>query len=182
MAADKPQEDWASAADSELLSYVKRSHHGALTEILRRYESPLIGFLTSQTGERTTAEDIAQDTFLKLIKRPPFMLNSGSLKPWLFRVATNLANDYRRKHSRVQAVETIPDEPNADFQQLGNQQDSEYFMSQLSPEIRIVVSLRLYGDLSYKEIAQQLKIPVGTATWRMKNGLETLKSKFKSAE
>ena len=172
--------DWSTAADPELLSLLKRGNHGALTETLRRYETPLIGFLTAQTNSRTTAEDLAQETFLKLIKRPPMVLSTRTLKPWLFRVAANLASDYRRKHNRIQSVEALPEEGDFQFQKLGSELDSEYLLSQHPHDIRIVVSLRDFGALSYREIAAQLKIPLGTATWRMKHGLETLK-KFLNA-
>ena len=165
----------ADSPDGELLSLIKRGNHSALSEILRRYESPLIGFLCGFTGDRASAEELVQDTFLKLIKRPPFMLSGGSLKPWLFRVAGNLAKDFKRRQSRLQTVETIPEEAESSHTRLGNKQDTEYYLAQLPEDIRMVVSLRIYGDLSYQEIANQMKIPVGTATWRMKHGLDTLR-------
>ena len=55
--------------------------------------------------------------------------------------------------------------------QLGDRQDTENYLAQLPEDIRIVVSLRIFRDLSYYEIAKKFKIPVGTATWRMKHGL-----------
>ena len=173
--------DFSTADDRALLGQLKRGNHGALSEILHRYESPLIGYLISILADRDTAEDIAQDTFLKLIKRPPLILSSGKLKPWLFRVAHNLARDFQRKHGRTHIVEAVPDEADPTPTAPGSQHDTEVLLSQLSPEIREVVSLRIYADLSFKEISKQLGIPIGTATWRMKHGLESLRNHINTA-
>ncbi|WOO41122.1 RNA polymerase sigma factor [Rubellicoccus peritrichatus] len=178
---DEDSFDWTALRDGVLLQRFKKGNNEALREILRRYEEPLIGFLTGYLCDSNLAQDVAQETFLRLIKRPPRRLNPDSLKPWLFRVAKNQAIDAIRKRKRMSPLESQPEPATIQKTEMARS-DAEYLMSQLPENLRAVVTLRIYAELTFEEIAKQLSIPLGTALWRMRRSLELMREELERNE
>ncbi len=161
--------------DESLLKNLLHGDHQALREVLNRYESALIGYLICQTKDEAMAQDIAQETFLKLIHKPPGSLKHGSLKPWLFKVAHRKAIDEQRKRKRfTQSSENVEKTGRESPYPMADA-DAEYLISSLPGDLKQVVVLRIYGDLSFREIASQLKIPIGTALWRMQKSIKIMR-------
>lgn len=173
--------DWSALEDGALLRQFKKGNDEALREILRRYEELLIGFLTSYLSDANLAQDVAQETFLRLIKHPPRKLSPDSLKPWLFRVARNQAIDAIRKRKRLSPLDAQPEPTTPESTGMANS-DAAYLMSRLPENLRAVVTLRIYGSLTFDEIAKQLNIPLGTALWRMQRALELMREEIERNE
>lgn len=155
----------------------------SLTLIVREYRDGLILYLDSFVRNITAAEELAEDTFVKLgIKRPKFKENS-SFKTWLYSVGRNLAIDYLRKQSKHTSVpiDTLNDQ--ADLEQL----EKAYIrkegkrlihraMSTLRTEYRQVLWLIYFEELSCKETAAIMKKSVHgveTLVYRARQALKT---------
>ena len=170
-------------SDGDALRALKRQQPAALRALLAKYESALLGYLNSITHDHALAEDLTQETFLKLIRRPPLLLSQGSLKPWLFKVARNLAIDQLRTRQRLELRETLPEGPAA--AQPGaalERSDTELLLQSLPLEMRQIVALRIFADFTFKEIAQHLRMPLGTVLWKMTQATRQMRGKLEADE
>lgn len=172
--------------DGALLRLFRMGNESAFREIMTRYESPLLGYLINFTGSRELGQDLCQETFLKLINKPPAVLAGGKLKAWLFRVARNLALDASRraKHTQYSVdIDLLQDTLNAPAEQTTrlNENDAECLREHLMalPEsLREVVTLRIYSDMKFEAIAKHVNVPLGTVLWRMKRAMELLRTRI----
>ena len=143
---------------------------------MRRYYSPLIRYLQRLTGGDHLAEEIHQQTWLSVLEHlDKFDPTSGSggFKSWLFRIATNKANDHWRAGGREKfakaALRLIADseDPAADFRMEATEQEAKLrkAIDQLPANQKKVLLLRYYSQLKFVEIAEVLGCPLNTAAW-----------------
>ncbi len=158
----------------------------AFDQIVHRYADRLYNYVVRMLGNAQDAEDVVQEVFLRAYQALPSFDGRASLSTWLFRIATNLCIDHRRKQSRrVQTVSIHRDEANED--ELGEwdfpdtqtpnplehalnqelQQVVEQAIAELSPKLKTVLLLYDVEELSYEEISQVLNIPMGTVKSRL---------------
>lgn len=138
----------------------------AASELFERYRASLLRYLVRFTGEGEAAEDVVQETFVRLLERPPRGAPSAS---WLFRVATNLARDAGRTRRRrhlllLRAGDRVPhgdEPPRADAQLEAKRRRTRVAaaLQELSPKERMALLMREEGFLQ-REIAEA----VGTTT------------------
>ncbi len=171
----------------ESLVHRMRSGDGACGEALvRRYYQPLIRYLQRLCGNDQLAEEMHQQTWLSVLEHlPQFDASSGvgGFKAWLFRIATNKANDFWRSHGRERAakdglklvIET--ESPQAAHRLEGSEQAEKLksAIDQLPDNQRQVLLLRYYGNLKFIEIAEMLGCPLNTALGRMHKAMLKLK-------
>lgn len=162
----------------------------ALGRLVERHHSPLIGYLYRLTGgDRPLAEDLAQETFVRLLRGSPYQAGRP-FKPWLYAIATNLARDHfkaaatRRSVAPVETPDTIDAAPGPEDLALAAEQGSEVALAlrRLGPEYRAALLLRFYGDLSLLEIAATLEVPLGTVKSRLSVGCRRLRELLASPE
>ncbi|MFW5802657.1 MAG: RNA polymerase sigma factor [Verrucomicrobiota bacterium] len=171
--------------DRTLFHEVRKGDSLAFRELFSRYETRLVAYAEKYLDSTDLARDVVQDVFLKLIHKPPRMMLSDSLAPWLFRVTRNLAIDRRR--SRKYEV----NEENAGIHDMSEEQgpfeqsctQSEYellrnLVEQLPQPLKDVVYLRMNGEVPFREIATILSIPQGTALWRMHRAVKLLREQW----
>jgi len=180
---------WANGArgeaplerDEALYQRVLSGDSQALASLAERYYTPLLAFLTRMTGQRQTAEDLVQETFIRMIKyHGPAPLN---FRPWIYRIANNLARDHFR--SSIVRREVAPDLDEATEEGLLDEtQDAERMaiqaeyhsqvaalLQRLPSTQREVLVLRFYHDLSLEEIGEITDAPIGTVKSRLFHGL-----------
>src|SRR5690348_11980490 len=154
----------------------------AFRELVRRYERPVFSLLYRMVRDRGLAEDLAQETFIKVLNaigsyNPQFKFSS-----WIFKIANNAAIDHlRRRELDTLSLDgsphaTTPDEMSATALQLGDRGESplqelearelggaiEHAIARLRPEYRACILLRHVEGHSYEEIARMLDLPLGT--------------------
>lgn len=175
--------------DQELIAKFRDGETLALSNLIDRYKDKIYTSIYLLVKDKYLAEDIFQDTFIKVIDT----LNSGRYSdegkflPWVMRIAHNLCIDHFRKVKRAPAIKTSDDhdifevlnfsEAGADEKIMQGQSHARVSkMLDLLPEDqKEVIVMRHYADLSFKEIAKLTNCSINTALGRMRYGLINLR-------
>jgi RNA polymerase sigma-70 factor, ECF subfamily len=162
-----------------------------LADLVERCQHRLVRYLLYLTGRREYAEDLAQETWVRVLQRGSQYNGRQRFDPWLFAIARNLAIDYLRKKRKAVQTASLPNDRDAmlllpssgpsPFEAAARSEDAIRLAGQLqilSPLYREALLLRFQEDLSLPEIAQVLGAPVTTVTSRIYRGLAALRSAF----
>lgn len=170
-------------SDETLMARAMRGQTAPLATLVDRYYGPILGYLFRLTGgQRQMAEDLAQETFLRLMQQGSYQ-PGRAFRPWIFAIATNLARDHLRAATRhatepeavLDAVEDATPGPEALALAAEAGQAVASAFAQLGAEYRAALLLRLYHGLSLHEIAEALDIPLGTVKSRLSVGTRRLR-------
>jgi len=184
--AAMPLASATTPSDEELLELLRTGSTSAGEVLVKRYYQPLMRYLQRLAGSDHLAEELHQQTWLSVLDHlDKFDKNSsgGGFKAWLFRIATNKANDYWRSSGRERnakdGLRLITDDqmPHAGHRIEGTEQEQKLHRAiQKLPEAqRQVLMLRYYSNLKFVEIAELLGCPLNTALGRMHKAMLKLK-------
>ena len=171
----------APVTDEALLIAMKNGDESALEQIISRHEESIIGYLYCRSRDLELSKDLCQETFLKLINKPPPELSHQSLKPWLFRVSYNLFIDHTRTQKYCTSDFTHQLTQASPLSEIALQQDYQLALKclqELPDHLQETLRLRLCNEQSFREITTVQDIPIGTALWRVKTGLNQLRKLF----
>ena len=178
-----------SLSDAQLVSNYILGEEIALSVLINRHQARLYGFIFSKIQDRDATEDVFQDTFIKVIrtlKRGNYN-EQGKFLPWVMRIAHNLVIDYFRKNNRMPKFKNkgdfdifsvLSDEsPNAENKIVENQiaDHVRSLLEELPEDQKIVIKMRIYQDMSFKEISENTGVSINTALGRMRYGLINLR-------
>ncbi len=164
-------------ADSRLLAQFKAGDARAFRTLVEHYTTPIYRAALRLTGDSMEAENIAQETFLRVVTSLERIQLDLPLQPYLFRIAINLCYDRARKKRPVpfsrfengangeSAIEAIPDDAPAPWEHLERAalaREVHTAVERLPAPYKAAILLRYFDDLSYEEIAATLEIPVNT--------------------
>ncbi|BFP42940.1 sigma-70 family RNA polymerase sigma factor [Flavobacteriaceae bacterium GF1] len=175
--------------DSVLVKKYINGEEKALEVLINRHNQKILSFIYSKVLNRDVAEDIFQDTFIKVIKtlKRGSYSEEGKFLPWVMRIAHNLIIDHFRKNKRMPKFEgsedfnifsVIKDEKlNVEKQIIKDQIDSDLslLIEELPDDQREVLIMRIYKDMSFKEIAENTGVSINTALGRMRYALINLR-------
>ena len=149
-----------------------------LDDLCASHYRPLFGFALSLTRDRTRAEDVVQETFVRALAHQEllFLLSPPQQKAWLMKVARNLFLDLVRRPELGRGLEEepsweMPETPGLEF---------ETMISGLSGKLQEVVRLKYQGGMNSAEIALRLGIPAGTARTRLHLAIRNLRKTTKT--
>jgi len=159
--------------------------------LVKRYQQPLFNYIRRMIGNASDAEDLFQDTFMKVYSHLERFRPEGSFRGWLYRIATNTCRDAlrRRKLRRAFSLDTglgPGDAPSGERYASGAPNPAEKAaeaelagrlaaaVQSLSIKHRSVFLMARYEGMSYEEISQSLGIPVGTVKSRMNTAVNAL--------
>lgn len=137
------------------------------------------------SGDRSLAEDITQESFLKAFLRYKSYKQDRPIKPWLYRIVVNTSRNYlkhKKKHRYYNIAEVDPDVISSDLDIVAVVVQNEYkatllkAFDHLTQKSKEVVVLRYFEDMSLVEIAQALSIPVGTCKSRLNSAIHQLRT------
>lgn len=176
-------------SDQELVKLYQNGSENALNELIKRHKRAIFSAIYLMVNDRYLAEDIFQETFIKIINtlKKGNYNEEGKFAGWAVRVARNLCIDYIRKQKRDLTI--TDSEGNDIFNYLiiveENQEDKiirqqtykdlKELVRLLPVEQREVVMLRHWGNLSFKEIAQITGVSINTSLGRMRYALANLR-------
>jgi RNA polymerase sigma-70 factor (ECF subfamily) len=166
-----------------------------LTDLVERCQHRLVRYLLYLTGRREYAEDLAQETWVRVLQRGSQYNGRQRFEPWLFAIARNLALDYlRKKRNAVQTVSLlndrdamllVPASGPSPFEDAARSEDAMRLAGRLHilpPLYREALLLRFQEDLSLLEIAQVVGAPATTVSSRIYRGLAALRSAFEEGD
>ena len=176
-------------SDSELISLYVGGDESALKTLILRHEEKIFTYILSAVKCRELAEDIFQDTFIKVINtlRSGGYQDEGKFPQWVMRIANNLKIDHFRKAQRLPAYESNGDfdifdtlgiqDPSVEQKMIQEQvyADIQGLLQYLPEEQREVWEMRIYHDISFKEIAELTNVSINTALGRMRYALINLR-------
>jgi len=186
---------FSATAESEpgrIALALKRKDPDLIGELVAQYHYRLLRYLVYLTSRRETAEDLIQETWLRVLESGAQYNGRSRFEPWLLSIARNLAIDHLRRRQRAARGETdTPDAaavleiPSADrdspFLAAARSEDAERIasaMAALEPIYREALLLRFQEDLSLAEIAEITGDPVPTISSRIQRGLAALRSRL----
>lgn len=175
--------------DSILVRNFIEGDEKSLEVLINRHNQRISSFIYSKVLDRDIAEDIFQDTFIKVIKtlKKGNYNEEGKFLPWVMRIAHNLIIDYFRKNRRMPKFESsddfnifsvISDEKlNAEGQIIKDQIESDLsiLIDELPEDQKEVLMMRIYRDMSFKEISENTGVSINTALGRMRYALINLR-------
>ncbi len=175
--------------DATLVSNYIKGQESALETLINRHKQKIYSFIYSKVYDKDIAEDIFQDTFIKVIrtlKRGAYN-EEGKFLPWTMRIAHNLVIDYFRKSNRMPKFDNTGEfsifsvlsdsSLNAEKSIIKEQVESDVrrLVDELPQDQKEVLMMRIYNDMSFKEISERTGVSINTALGRMRYALINLR-------
>ena len=171
--------------ESVLVSDYIKGKESALSILINKHQQRLFSFIYSKVQDRAVTEDIFQDTFIKVIRtlKKGTYNEQGKFLPWVMRIAHNLVIDHFRKSNRMPAFKNTDEfdifsvlgdgNLNAEKKIIQEQihNDVRELVKELPDEQREVLVMRIYKDMSFKEISENTGVSINTALGRMRYAL-----------
>jgi RNA polymerase sigma-70 factor (ECF subfamily) len=175
--------------DALLVQNYVAGNEEALATLIKRHESKIYGFIYSKVSDRDVSNDIFQDTFIKVIKtlKSNSYNEEGKFLPWVMRIAHNLIIDFFRKNKKMPLYReteefsvfsimtddslTIENQLIADQVEL----DIQKLIEELPEDQKEVLIMRMYKDMSFKEISEHTGVSINTSLGRMRYALMNLR-------
>lgn len=169
---------------------------GAFDRLVRRYEAPLFNYACRLLDDRVEAQDVFQETFLRVFRHRARYRRGAPFRPWAYRIATNLCRDRLRARRRRRFIsmdapaqdgtlplaDTLADaDPKPDALAAANEVELRLraAIRKLPVKQQTVFLMARYQDMPYGEIARALFIPVGTVKSRMNKAVKFLMDEMK---
>lgn len=176
-------------SDSDLICLYMNGDESALKTLILRHEQKIFTYILTSVKNRELAEDLFQDTFIRVINtlRAGAYKDEGKFPQWVMRIANNLKIDYFRKMQRLPSYESNGDfdifdtlsieDPSVEQKMIQEQIYSDILdlLQYLPEEQREVLEMRIYQDISFKEIAELTNVSINTALGRMRYALMNLR-------
>jgi RNA polymerase sigma factor (sigma-70 family) len=181
--------DLTSVQDADLVKMYINGDEAALSKLINRHQQKIFGYIVSKVSDRDIANDIFQDTFVKVINtlKKRAYNEEGKFLPWVMRIAHNLVIDHFRKHKRMpkfnntdefDIFSVLSDESlDAEKKIIKHQveQDLKRLIGMLPDDQKQVLVMRLYEELSFKEISEKTDVSINTALGRMRYALMNIR-------
>jgi len=175
--------------DAVLVKNYVAGDENALATLISRHQSKIYGFIYSKVADRDVADDIFQDAFIKVIKtlKSNAYNEEGKFLPWVMRIAHNLIVDHFRRNKKMPVLRETEEfsifsimsdnVPNVESSIISAQVESDLqkLIDELPADQREVLVMRMYQDLSFKEIAEITGVSINTALGRMRYALMNLR-------
>ncbi|MEI7594200.1 MAG: sigma-70 family RNA polymerase sigma factor [Bacteroidota bacterium] len=182
--------DFGSMNDQELVSQYVNGNEECFEILVRRHKTRLFSYIYHQVRDRELANDIFQDTFVKVINtlKQGCYNEEGKFLPWVMRISHNLIIDHFRKAAKIPTIDNSKTEydifsvlnifdENVEEQIITNQihHDVRRLVEMLPDEQKEVLKLRHYSDMSFKDIADNTNVSINTALGRMRYAILNLR-------
>ena len=166
-----------------LIERLQQGDPGAIDELVDRYKNQVFAFIVRMVNDYTAAEDIFQETWIKVIRSINKFRGESKLSTWLFQIALNQSRDAMRKKSRhvhvpLDEIENLAGKPHIDVEQMASADQVRKIIAELPGKMREVIVLKYYHDLSDLEIANVTGCPEGTVKSRLHRASKILRKKW----
>jgi RNA polymerase sigma factor (sigma-70 family) len=180
--------DFQNLSDQELITFFQNGQEAALGTLVTRYKRRVFSYLYQKTNDRELSNDLFQDTFIKVINtlKKGTYRNEEKFLPWVTRIAHNVMIDHFRKsalmpmshgHDDFDVFRQVRREDSVEQKLMKSQTYEELIglIKLLPKEQKQVLVMRIYGDKSFKEIAEKMNVSLNTSLGRMRYALLNLR-------
>ncbi|MFQ6070467.1 MAG: RNA polymerase sigma factor [Candidatus Aminicenantales bacterium] len=179
--------------EKELLRKLKRKDEKAFEELVDNYQKKIFGLINILGGDPGSSEDLAQEIFLRIFKGIPYFKARAKLSTWIYRIAYNTCLAEMKKKAKssallsAQEVENMPDRFHFlsgskisanELEKIDLEKRMKKTLNMLPPDYRAVLTLFYWNELSYQEIAEAMKMPLGTVKTYLHRARNLLKQKI----
>ena len=175
--------------DAQLVSAYMKGNEQAISVLITRHKQKIYSFIYSKVFDRDVSEDIFQDTFIKVIKtlKRGAYNEEGKFIPWVMRISHNLVIDHFRKNNRMPKFENNSDfnifsvlhdgSLNAEKTMIKEQVEGDLrkIIQELPDDQKEVLLMRIYKEMSFKDISEKTGVSINTALGRMRYALINLR-------
>jgi RNA polymerase sigma-70 factor (ECF subfamily) len=172
--------------EHHIIQLLKSKDKEAISILYDQYSPALYGVVLRIVQAKAIAEDVMQDTFIKIWKNGPnYDKSKGRLFTWILNIARNTAIDktrsaHYRGNGKIQSMDTTLDEKNTDF---SHEMETDHIgvrkkVDTLEPKYRTIIDLIYFKGYTQREVAEHLKLPLGTVKSRVKIALRNLRNIF----
>lgn len=171
-----------SVTDEALMEQFCAGDGKAFDALFSRHAAPVRGYLAKLTGDGALADDLAQVTFLSLVRARGRFMPGAKFKPWLYAIATNAARDHRRRHARETVTDdgALPDDAvDAVERDVGLERQVRVALAQLPDAQREAIVLHRFEGLGFSEIAGIVGLTESAVKVRAHRGYERLRELLK---
>jgi len=177
------------STDAQLVSAYMKGNEKAISVLITRHKQKIYSFIYSKVFDRDVSEDIFQDTFIKVIKtlKRGAYNEEGKFIPWVMRISHNLVIDHFRKNNRMPKFENNSDfnifsvlhdgSLNAEKTMIKEQVEGDLkkIIQELPDDQKEVLLMRIYKEMSFKDISEKTGVSINTALCRMRYALINLR-------
>ena len=173
---------------NEAISRIRKKDKAALKEIYEEYIAFIYHTVLNVTGNKETAEDITSEFFIRLWEKADQYKEGQGHRGYLATIARNMAIDHMRKYKKEELMagmsddDEVPDEIEAASDREGSPEDIvvnnlsvEQALDKLKPVYRQIITMKVLADMTFKEIASVLEMPMGTVTWNYREAIKQLR-------
>ncbi len=190
-----------SPQEARLIEACQQGDASAFNLLVWRWERPLFNFVYKHVGDAALAQDLVQETFVRVVKSISRYSHRGAFSTWLYQVAVNLCRDHlRRKRlpvvslhdyyttvsgEKVFVKDRVADEgarTDAAAEAAEREQLVRRLLGGLSEDQRVVILLKEYQGLTFAEIAEVLDVPESTVKARLYRGLRAMRERLERHE
>jgi RNA polymerase sigma-70 factor (ECF subfamily) len=185
--------------DTQLINHILNGNRSRFNTLVWRWEKPLYNFILRYLGNKELARDVTQKVFIRVYKNLNKLRDPSKFSSWIYQIASNLCKDEIKKMSHrdfisldliqennendgyrlpEQLKETESSLPDAKLNQKQVSSIVQKALQQLPEEQRVVIIMKEYQGLKFKEIAEALNQPLNTVKSRMYYGLNGLRKVF----
>lgn len=170
-----------SSSDDILILKIQSGDKNAFESLYDKYAGAIFSILLKIVPDEEKAEDLLQEAFVKVwTNAKDYNAVKGTIFTWILNIARNKAIDYLRKKSTVSEIRNTVS--NVDFTGENYQTQTNVDaigvkdqLEQLKPELKIIIVLSYFNGYTQEEIAEHLKLPLGTVKTRMRTAMQELK-------
>ena len=174
-----------------LVQQAQRGERTALTELVRRYQKPVYALCLRYVRDHDEASDLLQRTFIRVMTKLPDLRSTELFRSWVFRIAANLALNHIRDHARFVSEEAVAAGPaSPPVKAIGSERLESGqlatalrgLVDQLPTKQRMTLELRVYEDLSFREIGEALGTSEGAAKVNFHYAIRAMRSRIGTAD
>lgn len=177
----------ADRTDAELLAGFRQGQMADFDRLVDRHQAPLLRFASGMLPDRSAAEDVVQEVFLRLLRKGPELGSGASAGPWLFRVCRNLVYDTMKTETRESARrdKLVSPERLDPAEQSEEQEVLElvrHEMRRLPEREREALWLKVHEGMSYAQIGEVLGVKPGTVGWLVHEAMNRLTARLRKVQ
>lgn len=161
----------------QCINGMNRGDREALREVYEEYLPYIYHIVLNVLQHKENAEDVTSEFFIKLWEKSDSYKPGNGHRGWLASIARNMSVDFLRRRKKEELTEEIPEESGQNEVEtpVVGEMFIEDALSRLDEKSRSIVHLKILGELTFKEIAEILHMPMGTVTWKYREAINLLR-------